>query len=218
VPISTAEQSRFRLRCRTGQSGDSGAGEGYSLAAALLLGNAGMKFSEIANRLTGISTPLVGVSWQPSDLEVSAARRVIAFLEDRRVLYAPDELEVPDHCVRSVLEIRHFLSDELGKHDSGSGFAGSLRAMRAACRKFLDRVGVDGRETVLYANHQGHRASWTFYRALGEMRGTFGVHVAKIAAEFKLDAEDRLAAILPARADTDSDDDDRHPARRTRPK
>lgn len=124
MPISTAEQRTFRLRCRTGQSGDSGAGEGYSLAAALLLGNAGMKFSEIANRLTGISTPLVGVSWQPSDLEVSAARRVIAFLEDRRVLYAPDELEVPDHCVRSVLEIRHFLSDELGKHDSGSGFAG----------------------------------------------------------------------------------------------
>jgi hypothetical protein len=44
------------------------------------------------------------------------------------------------------------------------------------------------------------------------MRGTFGVHLAKIAAEFKLDVEDRLAEILPARADTDSDDDDRHPA------
>jgi len=25
-----------------------------------------VKFSEIANRLTGISTPLLGVSWQPS--------------------------------------------------------------------------------------------------------------------------------------------------------
>ena len=170
-----------------------------------------MKFSEIANRLMGISTPLVGVSWQPSDLEVSAARRVIAFLEDRRVLYAPDELEVPDHCVRSVLEIRHFLSAELGKLETGSELAGSLRAMRAACRKFLERVGTDGRETVLYANHHGHWASWTFYSALGEMRGTFGVHLAKIAAEFKLDVEDRLAEILPARA-TDSDDDDRHPA------
>ena len=54
-----------------------------------------MKFSEIANRLTGISTPLGGVSWQSSDLEVSAARRVIAFLEDRRVLYAA-ELQFPD--------------------------------------------------------------------------------------------------------------------------
>ena len=174
-----------------------------------------MKFSEIANRLTGISTPLGGVSWQSSDLEVSAARRVIAFLEDRRVLYAPEEMEMAEHCIRSVLEIRHFLSDEIGKHDTGSGFAASLRAMRAACRKLLDRVGVDGREVALYANHHGHWASWTFYSALGEMRGTFGVHLAKIAAEFKLDIEDRLAEILPARA-TDSDDDDRRPARRPR--
>ena len=174
-----------------------------------------MKFSEIANRLTGISTPLGGVSWQSSDLEVSAARRVIAFLEDRRVLYAPEEMEMAEHCIRSVLEIRHFLSDEIGKHDTGSGFAASLRAMRAACRKFLDRVGTDGREVTLYANHHGHWASWTFYSALGEMRGTFGVHLAKIAAEFKLDIEDRLAEILPAPA-TDSDDEDRHPARRPR--
>jgi hypothetical protein len=45
-----------------------------------------MKFSEITNRLTGLSTPLLGVSWQPTDLEVSPARRVIGFLEDRRVL------------------------------------------------------------------------------------------------------------------------------------
>jgi hypothetical protein len=176
-----------------------------------------MKFSEIANRLTGISTPLVGVSWQPTDLEVSAARRVIAFLEDRRVLYAPEEMEVASHCVDSVLEIRRFLSGELGKLEGKSEFTASLRAMRAGCRKFLDRVGVDGRETVLYANHHGHWASWTFYSALGEMRGTFGVHLAKIAAEFKLDVEDRLAEILPARA-TDSDDDDRHPARRPRPR
>ena len=43
---------------------------------------------------------------------------------------------------------------------------------------------------------------------------TFGVHLAKIAAEFKLDIEDRLASILPANAEADSGDDDRRPARR----
>jgi len=42
-----------------------------------------MKFSEIANRLTGISTPFGGASWQPAEMEIAAARRVIAFLEDR---------------------------------------------------------------------------------------------------------------------------------------
>lgn len=158
-----------------------------------------MKFSEIANRLTGISTPLVGVSWQPSELETSAARRVIAFLEDRRVLYAPDEMEVPEHCVHSVLDIRRFLTAELGKLDSASEFAASLRAMRAACRKFLERVGANGREATLYAHHRGHWASWTFYSALGELRGGFGVHLARIAAQFQLDIEDRLASILPAK-------------------
>jgi hypothetical protein len=158
-----------------------------------------VKFSEIANRLTGISTPLGGVSWQATETETAAARRVISFLEDRRVLYAPDELEVPAHCVHSVLDIRRFLTGELGKLDSGGDLTASLRAMRAACRKFLDRVGADGDDrAVFYANRPGHWASWTFYSALGEMRGTFGVHLALIAAEFKLDIEDALAAILPA--------------------
>lgn len=164
-----------------------------------------MKFSEIANRLTGISSPLVGVSWQPGELEVSAARRVVAFLEDRRVLYAPDELEVPSHCVHSVLELRRFLTSEIGKLDGGSDFAASLRAMRAACRKFLERVGVDGKDTVLYANRQGHWASWTFYSALGEMRGIFGIHLAGIAARFQIDVEDKLAVIIPEKDSEERD-------------
>jgi hypothetical protein len=167
-----------------------------------------MKFSEIANRLTGISTPFGGASWQPAELEIAGARRVIAFLEDRRVLYDPCEMEVPDHCVRSVIEIRHCLTEELGKLEGCSELAASLRAMRAACRKFLERVGTDGREGIRYASGGGVQ-SWTFGSALGELRGTFGVHVAKIAAAFKLDVEDKLAAILPANADADTGDDDR---------
>jgi hypothetical protein len=158
-----------------------------------------VKFSEIARRLTGISTPLGGVSWESSEPEVASARRTVAFLEDRRVLYAPEEMEDTSHCVHSVIEIRHFLTAELGKLDVNSAFSESLRAMRAACRKFLDRVGADGQEVTLYARHRGHWASWTFYSALGELRGTFGIHLARIAAQFQLDVEDRLASILPER-------------------
>ncbi len=40
-----------------------------------------MNFSEIANRLTSISTPVGGVSWQPAMLEIAGARRVVAFLD-----------------------------------------------------------------------------------------------------------------------------------------
>ncbi len=55
-----------------------------------------MRFSEIANRLTGFSTPIGGLSWQPATLDVEVARRVLIFLEDRKVLYDPLEERCPN--------------------------------------------------------------------------------------------------------------------------
>lgn len=93
-----------------------------------------MKFKEITSRVTGFSIPIFGISWNPPEPEVQAARRVVAFLEDRRVLYVASEMEVPIYCVRSVLEICSFLTTEIVKLSTGSGLADSLRAMRSACR------------------------------------------------------------------------------------
>jgi len=41
-----------------------------------------------------------------------------------------------------------------------------------------------------------------FGDALGELRGTFGIHVARLAAQYGLDIEDELASILPAQMRT----------------
>lgn len=156
-----------------------------------------MKFSEIAKRLTGISTPIFGVSWQPSDSERTVARRVIAQLEDRRVLFVASEMEIPEHCVRSVLEIRQQLTAAIAAVGEGSELSSALRAMRAACRKFLASVHSDER-IIQFGASRGHYASWHFNGAVGELRGVFGIHLAKIAAQFGLDIEDELASILPA--------------------
>jgi len=156
-----------------------------------------LKFTEIAKRVTGFSTPIFGVSWHPPESERNVAKRIIAQLEDRRVLYNPSEMEVPGHCVMSVIDIRRMLSQELGTLDENSTLAMSLRAMRTACRKFLDSVQSDDR-IVRYGAHLGHFASWEFNGSVGELRGVFGVHLAQIAAQYGLDIEDELASILPA--------------------
>jgi hypothetical protein len=160
-----------------------------------------MKFREIASRLTGISIPIFGVQWTPSEPEVTAARRVIAFLEDRRVLYVPSEMESPHHCVESVLRIRENLTHEIGKLGDESALAESLRGMRAACRKFLSTVEGDNGRIMRHANRNGDYASWIFNSALGELRGVFGIYVAQIAASYGLDVEDDLATIVPGRAE-----------------
>ena len=160
-----------------------------------------MKFSEIASRLTGISIPIFGVQWTPPEPEVTAARRVIAYLEDRRVLYVPGEMESPHHCVESLLRIREHFTQEIGNLGGKSMLAESLRGMRAACRKFLTTVGGDDGRIVRHGNDHGHYASWIFNGALGELRGVFGIYIAQIAAAYGLDIESELATIVPGRAD-----------------
>lgn len=79
-----------------------------------------MRFSEIMNRLTGISCPIFGLSRNPVDTERSIARRIIVFLEPRRVLYSAYEYESVCPCITSVTEIKNYLTSELQQIDENS--------------------------------------------------------------------------------------------------
>ena len=163
-----------------------------------------MRVKEIVGRLTGLNLGPFGASWTPPEPDVARAKRVVAQLEDRRVLYNPTELEVPAHCVASIVDIRRLLTTELETVPDSSPLRQSLRAMRAACRKFLDHIQARGEDVVAYGWQPGHWASWEFNSALGELRGVFGVHLAQIAACYQIDIEPDLASILPS-ADTPPD-------------
>jgi hypothetical protein len=156
-----------------------------------------MRAKEILSRLTGLNLGPLGAQWNPPEPEVFKARRILTQLEDRRVLYNPSSLEIPQHCVESVIEIRRLITSELGGLNDRSPLSNSLRAMRAACRKFLDHIQTSDRNLVPHGWDHGHWASWDFNAALGELRGVFGVHVAQIAALYRLDIEQGLASILP---------------------
>lgn len=155
-----------------------------------------MNFKEVANRITGISCPFFGVSWNPPEPERKVAKRVITYLEDRRVLYSPYELEVPMHCVESIIEVRRYLTNELGSTTKDSEIEKSLKALRAACRKFLDKVG-NNTDTRYLRHPFDNISSWTFISGLGELRGVFGIHIAKMAVSYGIDIEKDLASIIP---------------------
>jgi hypothetical protein len=138
----------------------------------------------------------------PSSEEAAAAHRVLAFLEDRRVLYAPEQMETADECVRSVLEMRHFLTEVIGELAPDSELGSALRVIRAACRKFLDEC--DGPAFGHGMAPWRYGGDWVLGPALGELRGVTGVCVAAIADRYGLDVEPELTAILPA-APTDQD-------------
>lgn len=162
-----------------------------------------MKFRQVVRRLTGLGTLIGGVQWEYRKGDAGIAHDVISFLEDRRVLYNPDDLEMVPHCIGSVLDIRRFLTQELAELDPKSELAESLKAMRASCRKFLDEAGM-------------HSYFPAFAVHLGELRGVFGIHIAQIAAKYHVDVEDQLAVILPPEVDKSDADDEDFPPRRHR--
>jgi hypothetical protein len=153
---------------------------------------------ELLSRLNGLGFGPISVSWTPPVLDRNVAASVLAFLDDREVLYASTDDEVILYSMKSVESTRRMLTEKLMMGGIDDDLADHLRAMRAACRHFV-RTTPDwtGRNDL-------ESDEFTFLQALGEFRATFGMHIAYLAAKYQIDVEEGLASILPP-ADEDAD-------------
>lgn len=152
-----------------------------------------LKFKELAQRLTGVQIPIFGVSWTAPESQRKIVRGVLAFLEDRRVLFNPYNIEIEREVSESALEIRRELTKAIQALPEDSPAAPALRAMRAACREYLD-------QSHRFPHHLG------FMLALGHMRALFGLQIAFLAIEYGVDLEDALAQIVPPELRSEIDD------------
>lgn len=145
--------------------------------------------------ITGFSTPFFGVQWEKTKRDKTVASHLVTFLEDRRVLFGERHCEDERHCIMSALQIRAFLTEQITEAKPGRELEASLRAMRAACRRFLDRGGPDGRDF-----QRGRFAGYEtdpFSLALGDMRTTVGHQLALILSQYPMPVEPDLQSILP---------------------
>jgi len=167
-----------------------------------------IKAKSLASRVSGFSLPVIGggLQWTPTEPERDIVRKLLAFLEDRRALYVDYCLEIEDLVTQSVLQIREELTRTIQALPDDSKVAGPVRAMRAACRRFLTEPHPDFRNLA----HHGYRpwdrmdmeGSPGFFVALGELRATFGAQIAALAFVYEIDIEPELASILPAEEDS----------------
>ena len=155
-----------------------------------------IKVAELARRVTGFSVPGFGLQWTPAEDERKTIRTLLTFLEDRRVLYRPQHLEVVGEVERSVLAIRQQCTETLSALPEQSSALSSIRMIRAACRTFLDQPRADFRN--LYPrDFDIARTGAGFFVALGELRARVGVQIAILSVRYQVEIEAELAASFP---------------------
>ena len=149
-----------------------------------------LKGRELAARLIGISTAVGGVDWEPPAEERDRARQVLLHLAEQRVLWDPYDMAIGSFVTQSILDMRERLSGELEGLSRDSVLAEGLRAMRAACRMFLD-------ENQSPRSGYGPPYEAQLHSTLGELRALFGTHIARIACAYNLEVDAHLEGILP---------------------
>jgi len=154
----------------------------------------------MARKVTGISTPLGGLQWSdPGPSEGQIVRRFLVFLEDRRVLYNPYDIEIVSDAERSVHRIREECTKVIQALSDDAFAATPVRVIREAARRFHD----DQHEEYRHFDYQWRdtNPSPAFFVALGAFRATVGHQVASLAARYDIEVEGPLALIMPGMDD-----------------
>jgi hypothetical protein len=149
--------------------------------------------------VNSVSTPVGGIAWTPPVSEREELRKLIDFLENKRTLFVPNNLELPLFVRQSVEDIREELNRVIRTISEDSRAGVPLRIMRAACHQYL--TWAQGYGDMLRPGPPrgygfGDNDENEFFLALGELRGIFGTCLAEIAAMYSLNVHGPLGRIL----------------------
>ena len=99
-----------------------------------------------------------GITWETDPEERILAKRLIDFLEGKRVLYNDCKYgceNCKERSSKSVLEIKSFASDMLYKLSKETDYKKAVRGIRQESNKFLNDVGFEEAYTnIIYAQNK----------------------------------------------------------------
>ncbi len=135
---------------------------------------------------TGFSIPLFGVSWEYTDSEKKGVQELLFFLETKRILVNPIEMEIKDWCEQSAIEIKKELNTLLSKCNYSENTVECIRLMIGACNTFLDDASTIDVNGIIYKNQKGDWENNRFSSAMKKFRKTFRYNINSLASTFNL--------------------------------
>ena len=135
--------------------------------------------------LNGFSTSIGGISWNKTTSSKEMFTHLLFFLESKRILVNPIELEFKDWCIESVLEIKQQLvniTQELKLKDFDADI---IRNLIDTCNNYLDTVKPMNLTGIIYKK-EGRWEDLSFDRAMKTFRNSFKQEIVKIEKKYRL--------------------------------
>lgn len=137
-------------------------------------------------KLNGISVPIGGISWEYTKSGQKGIQEMFYYLESKRLLINPKEMEKKEWSEKSAIEIKNKLVDILSRYKYDQNIITIIKQMVDACNEFLDnmqRVEVRG---ILYKNLQSDWEDLEYGVAMKKFRKIFRDNIKLLAETYNI--------------------------------
>lgn len=124
-------------------------------------------------RVTGFDTPIGGLSWEYTANAKNGIQDLFYFLESKRILTNPMEMEIKSWCEEAAIEIKGKIVEIMSGYNFDGNSIHHLRLMIDACNAFLDKLANVDIQGIIYKNDKGDWEDIAFSRAMKELRKKF---------------------------------------------
>ena len=131
-------------------------------------------------------SPLSGDFLKENSSEKQIVQDLFINLEDKRVLYAPAEIEHFPYVIESLLDLRKQLNKTRSKVEKSSKLDKRIKTMLSACRQFMTEN-----------QPEANLAPAEFNFSLGVLRKAFGIHLSQIENEYNVQVDGDLRLYFP---------------------
>lgn len=138
-------------------------------------------------KITGIDTPFGGVSWEFTETAKSGIQELFFFLESKRVLVNPIEMEIKSWCEQSAIEIKKKLTELLSQYSFNAETIEAIRHMVNACNTFLDDLNKVSEQGIIYKNSNGDWANANFSIAMKKFRNIFREKISWLSDKYQIE-------------------------------
>ena len=137
-------------------------------------------------RITGIDVPFGGISWEYTETSKRGVQELFYYLETKRILTNPMEMEIKEWCSQSAIEMKKEIASILSKYKFNADTISRLRIMINACNTFLDDLTLVNRPGIIYKSNNGDWEDLRFSKAMKKFRKVFKENISSLSQSYQI--------------------------------